>query len=56
MTANIKKILRRAVYAVLLAAAAAIAAGEAGRYQTRAEFLLESFGTENPASDVVWID
>ncbi|MDA0706750.1 MAG: FMN-binding protein [Proteobacteria bacterium] len=56
MTGRFKKNLRRIVYAVLLTSAAAIAAGEVGRYQTRAEFLLESFGTENPASDVVWID
>jgi len=48
--------LRRAAFALLLASAVAIAAGEAGRYQTRAEFLLESFGHENPPSDVVWID
>jgi hypothetical protein len=41
---------------VLLVSFAAIAAGEVGRYQSRAEFLLESFGTDTPASAVVWID
>ena len=56
MPAAIKRILQAAVQAVLLASAVTIAAGEVGRYQTRAEFLLESLGTENPASDVVWID
>ncbi|MGI9271952.1 MAG: FMN-binding protein [Woeseiaceae bacterium] len=44
------------VSATLLISVAAYAAGEVGRYQTRAEFLLESFGTEQPESAVVWVD
>lgn len=40
----------------LLVSFAAFAAGEVGRYQTRAEFLFESFGTDTPANSVVWID
>lgn len=56
MYRSIRQALRGALYAVLLVSAATIAAGEVGRYQTRAEFLLESFGHEDPASDVVWID
>jgi hypothetical protein len=35
---------------------AAPAAGEIGRYQTRSELLVESFGTDDPATSVVWID
>jgi len=32
------------------------AAEQAGQYLTRAEFLRETFGTEDPASAVVWVD
>ena len=48
--------MRFALYAVLLLSAAAFAAGEVGRYQTRAEFLLETLGDEQPPSNVIWFD
>lgn len=48
--------IRFAAWLVLLLSAAAYAAGEAGRYQTRAEFLLESLGAEQPPSAVIWFD
>ena len=56
--------MQRAVRRILILSAgvalplsfAAYAAGEVGRYQTRAEFLLESFGTEQPPTAVVWLD
>lgn len=51
-----KKVLLFLAATTLLISFAAFAAGEVGRYQTRAEFLLESFGTEQPESAVVWID
>ena len=40
----------------LLISVAAYAAGEVGRYQTREEFLLESFATKTPVSAVMWVD
>ena len=43
-------------FAALLASFAAFAAGEVGRYQSRTEFLTEAFGTDEPASAVIWID
>lgn len=56
MTGRLKSVVSSVVYAVLLVSFAAFAAGEVGRYQTRAEFLSESFDTDNPTSAVVWID
>lgn len=47
--------LRQIPILLLLASAAAFAASEAGQYQTRSEFLVESFGHDKPASAVVWI-
>jgi hypothetical protein len=43
---------------LLLVSVAAVASpeGEAGQYQTRSEFLIESFGHGKPAAAVVWID
>ncbi len=41
---------------MLLASFAALAASEIGRYQSRADFLTEAFGSDKPASAVVWID
>lgn len=42
--------------AALFVSMVALAADEVGQYQSRAEFLLESFGTEQPPSAVVWVD
>ena len=44
------------VWVALLAWFATTAAAQTGIYQTRAEFLAEAFGTEEPASDVIWFD
>jgi hypothetical protein len=46
----------RALCAMTLVSVAAFAAPDIGSYQTRTEFLLETFGTEQPLSAVVWID
>lgn len=51
-----RKFLLALLATTMMISFAAYAAGEVGRYQTRAEFLLESFGTEQPDSAVVWID
>lgn len=48
--------LRNLTLLLLLLSASALAEGEAGQYQTRAEFLIESFGHDQPAAAVVWID
>ncbi len=48
--------LRRLTLLSLLLSASALAEGEAGQYQTRSEFLIESFGHDKPATDVVWIN
>ena len=40
----------------MIVSAAAWGAADIGQYQSRAEFLQETFGTEQPASDVVWFD
>jgi hypothetical protein len=53
------RILKTAIFslvAALLVSVTAIAAGEIGRYQTRAEFLMESFGTDEPSNAVIWFD
>ncbi|HNP62287.1 MAG TPA: FMN-binding protein [Woeseiaceae bacterium] len=56
MSRNIRKALYLLAASTVLASAAAYAASEAGRYQSRTEFLQEALGTENPASSVVWIN
>jgi len=48
-------LLRLLIFALCLFAAG-LRAEEVGRYQTRAEFLLETFGTEEPENAVIWID
>ena len=53
---SMRKFITISCISALLISLTAFAAGEVGRYQTRAEFLLESFGTDTPASSVVWID
>lgn len=48
--------LQRLSILLLLVPVVALAEGEAGEYQTRSEFLIESFGHDKPASSVVWIN
>jgi uncharacterized protein with FMN-binding domain len=50
------KALSFAVWVSLLALLAIPALAQTGVYQTRAEFLAESFGTEQPTSGVIWFD
>jgi len=49
-------VLRRLPILLLLVSVASFAEGEAGQYQTRSEFLIESFGHDKPASSIVWIN
>ncbi|NQV86807.1 MAG: FMN-binding protein [Woeseiaceae bacterium] len=56
MSPKIRKTILATTCSLLLVSFVAFAAGEAGQYQTRAEFLVESFGTDTPANAVVWID
>lgn len=56
MNPRVKLFVLTAIRAVLLVSVTAFAAGEVGRYQSRAEFLQESFGTDKPATAVVWIN
>ena len=51
-----RQVLMLLAVSAALVSAAAYAANEAGRYQSRAEFLQEALGTENPPSSVVWIN
>ncbi len=51
-----QKTVLAATCSLLLLSVAAFAASDVGRYQTRAEFLIESFGTDTPANAVVWIN
>jgi hypothetical protein len=44
-----------AAIVTLLISGSVYAAGEPSQYQTRSEFLVESFGHDDPASAVVWI-
>lgn len=48
--------LQRLPILLLLASVVALAEGEAGQYQTRSDFLIESFGHDEPASSIVWIN
>lgn len=45
-----------AVLSIAFGLLAASASAETGVYQTREEFLIETFDTDSPDSDVVWID
>lgn len=48
--------LLAATVPLLLMSASVLARDDVGQYQTRSEFLIESFGHEDPASAVVWIN
>ncbi len=48
--------LQRLPILLLLASVVALAEGEAGQYQTRSDFLIESFGHDKPAASIVWIN
>ena len=51
-----KKLLRVTIGVALLALFATFAMAETGSYQSRTNFLAESFGTAEPQSDVIWFD
>ncbi|MDA1073148.1 MAG: FMN-binding protein [Proteobacteria bacterium] len=54
-----RRILRRVLPAcagLLLLTLVASATSDMGRYQTRADFLKETFGSDSPPSGVIWID
>jgi FMN-binding domain len=53
---NFRKRFYATTFALLLMSANVFASGEVGQYQTRSEFLIESFGHDDPASAVVWIN
>ncbi len=47
---------KSAVVALLLTLSTVAAVAETGQYQSRADFLLESLGSRDPQSGVVWLD